>query len=225
MSKSIPLEVGQKFNRLTIIKLDHIEKYISPKGKKKNKVYYVCQCDCGKNLIVLKNEITSNGTKSCGCKREENIRKSITIHNMTKTRLYKIWRNIKTRCLNKNNKHYKDYGGRGITICEDWKNDFMSFYNWAITNGYKEDLTIDRIDVNGNYEPSNCRWADRTIQNKNKRNNHLITYNGETHCVAEWSGILEINLRTLWSRIINYNWPIEKIFETPVRKRINKFKE
>ena len=134
------------------------------------------------------------------------------MHGLRKHPLYSVWANIKTRCFNRNNSHYERWGGRGITMCNEWKNSFKAFYNWAMSNGYQEGLTIDRIDNDGNYEPSNCRWVTVKIQNSNKRNVKFITYNGETKLLGEWAQILGIKEKTLWMRLYYYNMPIEKAF-------------
>ena len=128
-----------------------------------------------------------------------------------KTRLYRTWRHMKERCLNPNNNRYSLYGGRGITVCEEWARSFNSFFEWAIENGYEENLTIDRIDTNGNYCPENCRWADSLFQQNNKRSNRRITFNGETKTIAEWSRITGIKSRTLLYRL-NNGLKIEDIF-------------
>lgn len=138
-------------------------------------------------------------------------RESHKTHGLRYTRLYNIWSNMKSRCNNPKHTYYKNYGGRGITICQEWQNDFQSFYNWAMANGYREKLTIDRIDTNGNYEPSNCQWASRKAQQNNRRYNHIITYNGESHSISEWSRITGINKGALYSRIYR-GWSLEKTF-------------
>ena len=119
---------------------------------------------------------------------------------------------MKQRCYNPNKPQYKDWGGRGITICDEWLNDFMAFYDWAMSNGYQDNLTIDRIDNNKGYEPSNCRWVDHKIQNRNKRNNRNYTINGETHCLTEWCEILGLNRGTVKNRL-RYGWSIEQSLE------------
>ena len=121
-------------------------------------------------------------------------------HMKSYSNLYYRWQSMKGRCYNKNNPKYKHYGGRGIKMCDEWLSDFMVFYNWSIKTGYREDLTIDRIDVNGNYEPSNCRWASDTVQRNNKRNTVYINCNGKTQSVAQWSRDLKIPSTTIRSR-------------------------
>lgn len=159
MKKVIDL-TNQKFGRLTVINFAYT---------KSHKTYWNCQCECGKNTIVYSQKLKTGHTKSCGCyKREKTIKRNYR-HGLCKTRLYSIWHDMNTRCYYKNTDFYKYYGGRGIRICDDWKYDFVNFYNWSISNGYKDNLSIDRINVNGNYEPNNCRWATNLEQALNKR--------------------------------------------------------
>ena len=133
--------------------------------------------------------------------KDKNNGKFIKKHGMKNTKIYRIWCSMKERCNNKNNKSYKNYGGRGIKVCDEWLENFISFYNWAIKNGYKEGLTIDRINNNGIYEPSNCRWITRKEQNRNYRKNHLLTYKGETLCLADMADKYGINRGTLLYRL------------------------
>lgn len=199
--------IGMKFGRLTVIKLDHVKKL------KRNFYYYLCKCDCGNDCIVLKSSLLNGLTRSCGCYntevRAEQCRKRAK-HNLTNTRLHGIWDKMKGRCFCSTLPDYSRYGGRGITVCDEWKNNFEAFYDWAMANGYKEDLTLDRIDVNGNYEPVNCRWTNQKIQQRNRRNNRLITFNGETHCLFEWAEIYNINPKILSQRLIRDKMPFEK---------------
>ena len=196
---------GQRFGYLTIIK---------KAGKSKNnKTLWLCKCDCGNEKICIGNDLITGRTKSCGCLRKKGSQRT---HGFRYTRLYYIWQGIKKRCLNKNTPNYYIYGGRGIAICDEWKNDFKVFHDWAFANGYDEnakrgDCTIERIDVNGNYEPSNCRWATMKEQCRNTRSNNLITYNNETRCLMDWSYILNINYDTLLNRF-KKGWTIEKAF-------------
>lgn len=194
---------GQKFGRLTVLKLDHVDR----------QAYWLCKCDCGKETISASGDLRSGHKKSCGCLHDELSSQRLTKKNLThgesNTRLYKIWTDIKKRCYRKTFWAYDRYGGRGITLCKEW-HDYPTFRNWCVNNGYTENLTIDRINNNGNYEPSNCRWVDRKTQANNKSNVRLISYNGETKTIAQWAETLGINYRTLYNRIFNYNIPVEE---------------
>lgn len=188
---------GQKFGKLTVIKRVGNDKFGLP--------LWECECECGSIAIVSGQRLREGRTKSCGCFKKE----AITKHGMTNTRLHRIWSNMRARCNNPNRREYKYYGQKGIEICNEW-NDFTTFYEWAINNGYKEGLTLDRIDVNGNYEPLNCRWTTAKEQGNNRSNNHLITYNGETKTVTQWAEERNINHDTLYSRINRAHWDIGK---------------
>lgn len=187
---------NMKFGRLKVVK------YLYTKQKK---AIWLCQCDCGNSINVNAGALTSGNTKSCGCLKHDIAKKHYSQlnkkHGMKNTKIYKKWLAIKKRCSKQYTKDYKNYGGRGIKVCDEWKNDFMNFYNWAIENGYREDLTLDRIDVNGNYEPNNCRWITNLEQQNNKRNNRYIEYNKEKHTISEWSRLTGINKNTLLQRI------------------------
>lgn len=185
--------VGMRFETLEVLRM--AEEHVKPSGRKI--LMWQCRCDCGNIVTVSGESLKYGNTKSCGCKRRNNFR----THGKSNTRLYEIWTDMKQRCLNPNQKTYKYYGGRGITICEEWLDDFMNFYDWAMENGYQDKLTIDRIDVNGKYEPNNCRWVTMETQLRNTRRNHFIEINGERHTIAEWARIYEINPQTINSRI------------------------
>ena len=139
-------------------------------------------------------------------------------HGKTNTRLFCIWRSMLTRCTNSNNKSYKYYGGKGVKICEEWLNNFENFYNWAVNNGYAENLTIDRINVNGNYEPSNCRWATMKEQGSNKSNSRIIKAFGESLTLSQWAEKTGLSITTLKSRLDKLNWSAEKALTTKRRK-------
>lgn len=202
---------GEKIGRLTVIK--RVE------NNKANNAQWLCQCECGKEIITTTANLKRRHSKSCGCLRKEHtsgINNNFYKHGMYNTKLYQTWHNMKQRCFNKNSSHYKNYGGRGIKVCDEWL-EFMNFYNWAMSNEYSEGLTIDRIDVNGNYEPDNCRWVDNKTQCNNKRNNHLITYNGKTHTMMEWSRLLNIKYDVLRFRL-KRGWDIEKALTERIKK-------
>lgn len=198
---------NQKINRLTVIKKQGINKY--------GGVDWLCQCDCGKYTIVSSNMLNSGQIKSCGCLRKE---KHFKTHGLSKHKLYRVYYGILGRCYDKKNKKYYLYGEKGITMCAAWKDDFMAFYNWAINNGYKKGLTIDRIDSNKNYEPTNCRWVTTKEQNRNLSTNHKYTYNNKTKCLGEWAEIYNISINTLRSRIRS-GWSILKALTTPVKHK------
>lgn len=152
---------GQKFGRLTVLERSE--------SNKDGRAQWLCLCECGEIKVKLGKLLLNGHCKSCGCGEYENRVNNITSHKLSNTRLYNIWCAMKQRCYYSKHKDYHNYGGRGITVCEEWKNDFKSFYDWSITHGYADNLTIDRMDVNGNYEPNNCRWATAKEQRLNQR--------------------------------------------------------
>ena len=202
---------GQRFGRLTAL-------HLGENDPKTGKVRWVCQCDCGNVVQVKSNALVTGNTTSCGCYNGCCHKK----HGETNTRLFNIWYGIKKRCCLTYCNGYKHYGGRGIKVCNEWLESFETFKEWALANGYQDNLSIDRIDVNGNYEPSNCRWTTLKQQANNKTDSFFVEYNGVTHTLKEWSEILNINYRTLFSRIRQSKWSIEKAFTTPVRNHQRK---
>lgn len=148
---------GERFGRLLVVERT---------GSRNGNALYKCVCDCGEVSYVKSNNLFSGTSKSCGCLERELRKARITTHGLTKTRLYRIWDNAKKRCYGTTHKEYHRYGGRGITVCEEWKNDFKAFYDWALAHGYAENLTLDRIDNDGNYEPHNCQWLTRSENTK-----------------------------------------------------------
>ncbi len=212
MLKTKQLKKGQRFNRLIVIKLNHIKIYIYPDGKRKwNQEFYLCKCDCGKQSVVLKECLRRGDTGSCGCLR-------IKKHGLYKSRIYGIWAAIKQRCRNKNCSIYYKYGGKGIDVCDLWFDDFISFYNWAMANGYKENLTIDRIDNNKGYFKENCRWATYKEQILNRRNAIMIFHNGFNRSLKEWSEILNVRYGLLYDRY-RYGWSANRILNEKINQK------
>lgn len=205
MAKFIDL-TGRRFERLSV--LYRGDDLISNDGR--HRTVWICKCDCGKILPVRTECLTSGRTLSCGCLKAEKARNGHLTHGHSQTKLYAVWRGIKTRCYNSNNDAYPRYGGRGITMCEEWKENYNAFEKWAIQSGYKPKLSIDRIDVNGDYTPANCRWTDDKTQCNNRRSNRILTFNGETHNITEWANILGIPAKTLFTRLYS-GYSTEKI--------------
>ncbi len=205
MSKLIDL-TGQRFGRLTVIK--------RTENNKRRKVQWLCQCECGTIKKVSGVCLRRGETISCGCYQRERAVECQTTHGLRYTRLYNIWSHINTRCYNENYKQYKDYGGRGIK--NEFK-EFKSFAAWAKKAEYKNDLTIDRINNNGNYSKDNCRWITRAEQNRNKRTNVFITHprTGEKLCITDWSKKIGGSAPLIYDRI-KRGWTIEKAITTLV---------
>ncbi len=199
MSKSFRKDLtGQRFGKLTVLEFVPDENRYAK---------WKCQCDCGKKTITRGDCLISGDTKSCGCLAKENSIKQGKVqgiknvqHGQRKTRLYAIWSRMKGRCYNPHDTKYAYYGGRGITVCDEWIDNFQAFYDWSMANGYCDNLTIDRIDVNGDYTPTNCRWTDMKTQCRNTRRNVLVVYNGKTMTIAEAAERSGLSDKTLYSR-------------------------
>jgi hypothetical protein len=184
--------MGEKFGKLTVLKRDN--------DRNGNIVYWLCVCGCGKQISTTSYRLRKGKVKSCGCSRYEYIGKANKTHGMSKTRIHKIWCHINERCNTKTHKQYSDYGGRGIKVYDEWSNNFSAFLNWAKENGYKDNLTIDRIDNDGDYRPDNCRWTDKFTQQNNQRRTVRITIGDVTKTLSEWALHTGINKATLSSR-------------------------
>lgn len=172
---------GCKFGYLTVQSFAFI---------KNGRRWWNCVCSCGKETTSPTNLLTTGQKVSCGCYKKYVMSKfgeRQTKHHFTNHPIYNTYQNMKARCLNKKHKAFKNYGGRGITICDEWLDNPQTFINWSLKNGWKEGLTLDRINVNKGYEPSNCRWATRQVQCNNTRRNVLVTFNGKTLTASEWS--------------------------------------
>ena len=186
---------GMKFGRLTVMRLD--------RERTKRKTYWFCECECGNIKSVRSDSLQCGAILSCGCLKKEQDRVNLTknhSHKMSGTRLYETWCGMKRRCNNPNDKRYDRYGGRGISVCEEWESSFETFMKWAYSNGYKDNLLIDRINNDGNYEPSNCRWTDNKTQCNNRRSNIPIIINGETMTLKEYAERTGLSATMLYAR-------------------------
>lgn len=192
---------GQRFGKLVAIKAC---------GKKEKKTVWLCKCDCGNEIEVVGTALSSGNTKSCGCITKK--------HGMFGTRIYNVWHTMKERCYVPSQSSYKNYGGRGIKVCDEWKDNFKEFYNWAI-NGWKKGLTLDRINNDDDYKPDNCRWVDRVEQANNRHTNYLIKYKGEIKTMAQWSKILKIDYSFIQIRMYKNKTMEEVVEEWNLKKK------
>lgn len=192
---------GMKFGKLKAIKP------INGKLKGGRHKRWICNCECGNTIIVSSNSLVRGDTKSCGCRN----------HGKSKTRIFRIWAHMRSRCNDPTNDHYNRYGGRGIKVCDEWYKDFMKFYNWSIANGYSDKLSIDRINNDKGYCPDNCRWATAKTQANNTSQNKRVEYNGETHTIAEWSDIVGIKQNTITYRL-KRGWSVERTLTERVNR-------
>lgn len=200
--------IGKVYGKLTIIGTGNNSRYCKDRT-------WLCKCECGNEVEIQEMKLKTGWTKSCGCFRSMTTTLRKTRHGFSHTRLHDIWCGIKSRCTNANTKSYKHYGGRGIKICDEWLK-FENFRDWSYKHGYADNLSIDRIDVNGDYSPLNCRWVDIVTQMNNTTRTVLLTYNGETHSLAEWARILNVNYHAL-KRRRDAGWDINDIFERPYK--------
>lgn len=206
---------GRRFGRL--VPLGPVERiYVQPRG---TVVVWLCQCDCGKTSRVYAQSLRNKNTKSCGCLNEEKraarLAAQVT-HGATGTHEYWVWNAAKRRCHNKKDKGYHNYGGRGITMCARWRDDFAAFIA-DMGPRPSPDHTIERVDNNRGYEPDNCEWVTIIPQANNRRNNRLLTAFGKTQTIAQWSRECNVSQQTLWSRVFSYGWSVGKALSTPRR--------
>lgn len=204
MRKPIDL-TGQQCGRLLVMERTGSDK--------RRNALWLCQCECGERVTVRACDLKSGHTESCGCLKRERQRASVTTHGAAETRLYHIWEGMKSRCMNGSDRSYKDYGGRGITVCAEWENSFEAFRDWALENGYRDNLTIDRENNDGPYSPNNCRWATAKQQGNNRRSNRMIAHNGETHTLTQWAELTGIKYEALCQRLRN-GWSVERALTT-----------
>lgn len=218
MTKKLDL-TDMRFGRLVAIK--EVESYVSPKGYKLSR--WLCKCDCGNIITVNTQALRSGNTMSCKCLHKELLSKRRSKGHESRSRLYSIWNGMKHRCFSENARCYARYGGRGINICDEWigENGFQNFKYWAINNGYSDELTLERVDNDGNYCPDNCTWATHEQQANNMSTNNRITVHGETHTIAEWSKITGLNRKTIWRRRYIYHLPEDILFTHSTREVMN----
>jgi len=193
------MKSGERYGRLTVVRdlgSRHVE----------------CLCDCGTVKIAVRKYLRNGDTQSCGCLHKERVRSVFRKHGDTGSRLYRIWKGMRTRTMNPNRSQAKDYLLRGIAICDEWS-DYNAFKNWAMSNGYADGLTIDRIDNDGPYSPGNCRWATHKEQCRNKRNTHVFNYGGKEYkTIKDLCLALRLPYRRTWNRI-RRGWPLEEAIE------------
>jgi hypothetical protein len=206
MRKNIKDITGRKFGRLTAIKFW---------SRKNHASFWLFKCECYNYHITSRYRVEKEDCTSCGCgwyERPANFK-----HGLCYSRIYRLYRSLLARCYYKKDKAFERYCGRGIKVCKEWKNNFKKFYDWAINNGYKDKLTIDRIDNDKGYFPKNCRWITVKEQCNNKRNNRLLTFNGKTQTLTQWAKELKISNNTIEGRL-RLGWSIEKALAFPVTK-------
>ena len=198
---------GKRFNKLVVLYRDE-----NGHGDKSR---WKCICDCGAETTVSGTNLKTGAVKSCGCLRHMKH----DTHHLSNTRLYRIWNAMKNRCYLKSHHAYSYYGARGITVYAEWKDNFETFYDWAINNGYSEGLTIDRIDNNGSYSPENCKWSTREEQVNNRRSCVLITYNGETKNLMQWCELLNLSYKLIHQRMRLKNISFEEAISIPIKSK------
>lgn len=190
---------GKRFGRLTVIER-------APNKVNRRNSFWKCQCDCGRSTVVIGTNLVLGRTHSCGCLNSEIIaqrNRDKADGKYRNPRLYNIYYGMRTRCYNSEDGGYHRYGERGIRVCDEWLNDYFAFQEWALSHGYQDGLTLDRIDFNGDYEPNNCRWATAKMQANNRRTNVYLSAHGETHTVSEWSQITGISMAAIYGRLRN----------------------
>lgn len=202
---------GMKIGKLTVVK--------RAENTKQNKTQWLCQCDCGNLLIVPRRRLIDSGsTRSCKeCLRKQQSM-AHTTHGMKNTRLYRIWSGMKDRTCNSKSKYWNRYGGRGVYLCDEWKNDFLTFKTWSYANGYSDNLTLDRINNNDGYTPNNCRWVSYKVQENNRSNNRCLMFNGATKTISQWADDLGLDRRIISSRIY-HGWSIERALTQAPKRR------
>ena len=194
--------VGKRYGRLVVIS--------RADNNCHGDVMWKCRCDCGNFAVVRANSLRSGKTKSCGCLQKNVVANMKRTHGLSNTRLFRIWQAMKQRCYNEKKNYYELYGGKGISVCDEWKADFLSFYNWSMANGYDDSKSIDRIDSAKNYSPDNCRWASPSVQSSNKRDNNIVFYHGMSDTFTGMCRTLNVNRSTIQKRCRIYDCTFEE---------------
>lgn len=201
---------GQRFGRLVAVER-------IPGLNSSGQAVYLCRCDCGTEKEIRAGYLRDGRTKSCGCLSAELSSKRAKTHGLSRHPLFPVWHSMMARCFKPHNHAYKDYGARGITVCERWQS--VEHFIEDASRLWLPGLTLDRIDNDGNYEPGNVRWTDETAQSRNRRSNVYLTFNGKRQTLFEWADDVGIPRRTLWARIRSYGWSVDKALTTPVFNR------
>lgn len=216
MAHRVPIDqlIGKAYGKLKIL---------SEANSRGRDRFVLCRCECGNEKEYRLADVKFGGSTNCGCIRKEKLRAKHTTHNLSRHPLHRVWMGIKERCYYPKHQKYERYGGRGIKVCDEWKDDFKSFYDWAMANGYKKGLEVDRHpNTDGDYEPSNCRITTVLKNRRNKDNLVFLEYNGQRKCITEWAEEVGINARRIRERIKKLGWSVEQALTIP--KRINKYK-
>lgn len=208
---------GNKFGRLTALKVDHSDGHSN---------FWLCKCECGNLIVVRLQHLRQGMTKSCGCLQREicktrgeksKIGERTRTHGLSNHPLHNVWNGMKTRCYNRNHKYFHRYGGRGISVCDAWRDNFLDFYNWCVDHGYKNGMTVDRIDNDGDYKPSNCRLVDYVEQANNRSNTIYVIHNGKSYTISDICKLTGLKRRTVYERI-KKGLPFEEITNTELKK-------
>ena len=202
---------GLRFGQLTVIEYSET---------RNGQAYWLCKCDCGNKIVARANHLRTGNIKSCGCLRGK-VNANRSKHGLSYSRIYNTYYGMVKRCNLPSNASFSRYGGRGIKICDEWldkSNGFNNFLEWALSHGYSETLTLDRIDVNGNYSPENCRWVTPKVQANNRSSNVIIEYNSESHTMSEWAEITGISQQAIASRL-RKGWSVQRTLTQEMRKQ------